>query len=842
MISDFKKHLLQLIFFALAIVFLLFLFVKQQPINSNGTHHLLTSELRELQSLDIELSESVLQHNYKLFHNYDGVVGTMQRMHALSSTLLRNLQRGLFPNTPEIKQALSEIQQSIQLKASALESFKSSNAASKTSLIYLPTTVEDIQKQLHSSDTLQHDQLDHLLMDTMLLITNRGHFESETINNNIFAFEQSIPDFPEHIKASAILSIRYAKNILNNEKNIKELLLQLSSQKKTRLGIKLEQLYLTYYQQQQDSASRYRLFLLLTAMLVLAYAFYAYYKMIGKADQLRIAATAFEAQESFIITDVDGVIQRVNQAFTEITGYSAEEVVGHTPRMIKSGRHNLDFYKKMWGCIERTGAWQGEIWDRRKNGEIYPAWLSITAVKGTDGAVTHYVGSHLDTTERKASEDRIKNLAFYDSLTGLPNRRLLVDRIEQELACSARSGQQGALLFIDLDNFKTLNDIHGHSIGDLLIQQVAQCLTFCIRKGDTIAHIGADEFVVVLKDLGVEPIEAAEKVETIGENILNTIDRSYQLADHEYQCTASIGANLFLGHQISHEELIKQADIAMYQAKKAGSNTLRFFDTNMQTAINAHASMLSELRNALSGKQFNLYYQIQVDSSGQALGAESLIRWIHPERGMISPADFIPLAEETGLILPIGSWVLQTACAQLNQWENNELTRDLTLAVNVSAKQFQQADFVVGVQNALLASGANPSNLKLELTESTVLDNVEDVIIKMNEIKELGVTFSMDDFGTGYSSLQYLKHLPLDQIKIDQSFVRDITANENDVSIVQTIIAMTYVLGFDVIAEGVETKIQKEFLDQHGCHNFQGYLFGKPMPIDEFEALLKQSG
>ena len=841
MISEFKKHLCQLIFFALAIVFLLFLFVKQQPINSTNTHHLLTSELRELQSLDIKLSESVLQHHYQLFHNYDGVVATMQRMQALSSTLLQNLQRGLFPDTPEIKQALSEIQQLIKLKTSALEEFKSSNAASKTALIYLPTTVGDIQKKLHNSDALQHEHLDRLLMDTMLLITNRGHVQSETLSNDISAFEQAIPDLPEHIKASAILSLRYAKNILNNEKSIKELLLQLSSKKENRLGIKLEQLYLDYYQQQQELASHYRLFLLLTSMLVLGYAFYAYYKMIGKAEQLRIAATAFEAQESFIITDVDGVIQRVNQAFTEITGYSAEEVVGHTPRMIKSGRHNIDFYKKMWGCIERTGAWQGEIWDRRKNGEIYPAWLSITAVKGTDGTVTHYVGSHLDTTERKASEDRIKHLAFYDSLTGLPNRRLLVDRLEQELAYSARSGQQGALLFVDLDNFKTLNDTLGHSIGDLLLQQIAQCLTSCLREGDTVARIGGDEFMVVLKDLGEESIEAAEKVETVGENILTSLNRPYQLAEHEYQCTASIGANLFLGHQTSQEELMKQADIAMYQAKKAGSNTLRFFDTDMQTAVNAHASMLSELRKALSGQQFHLYYQIQVDSSGRALGAESLIRWIHPERGMISPADFIPLAEETGLILPIGSWVLQTACAQLRQWQNNTLTRDLTLAVNVSAKQFQQADFVVGVQNALLASGANPSKLKLELTESTVLDNVEDVIIKMNEIKELGVTFSMDDFGTGYSSLQYLKHLPLDQIKIDQSFVRDITANENDVSIVQTIIAMTYVLDFDVIAEGVETKIQKEFLDQHGCHNFQGYLFGKPMPIDEFETLLKQN-
>jgi len=841
MISEFKKHLLQLIFFSMTIVFLLFLFIKQQPINSADIHLSLTSELRELQSLDIELSESVLQHHYQLFHNYDNVVATARRMQTLGIALLQNLHNGSFPNTPELKHELEEIQRRIKLKTSALEEFKSSNATSKTALIYLPTTIKDIQNQLRNTGALQHEQFDRMLTDAMLLITNRGDAVSEILKKDIIAIEQAIPNLPEHTKTLAALSLHHTRNILEHENAIKKLLLQLSSQHETRLGVKLEQLYLDYYQQQQDSASRYRLFLLLTAILVLTYAIYAYYEMIGKSEQLRIAATAFEAQESFIITDANGVIQRVNQAFTKITGYTADEVIGHTPRIIQSDRHNADFYKKMWDIILRTGFWQGEIWDRRKNGEIYPAWLSISAVKNVDGDITHYVGSHLDTTERKASEERIKHLAFYDSLTELPNRRLLIDRINQALASSARKGQQGALLFVDLDNFKTLNDTRGHSIGDLLLQQVAQCLTSSLREGDTVARIGGDEFVVLLENLGEQSIEAAEKVEMIGINILNTLNRSYQLAGYEHQCTASIGANLFNGHQSSQEELMKQADIAMYQAKQAGRNSLRFFDPEMQIAIDAHASLLKDLHMALEKQQFHMYYQIQVDSSGQALGAEALIRWIHPERGMVSPAEFIPLAEETGLILPIGLWVLQTACAQLKQWQNNDLTRDLTVAINVSAKQFQQSNCVAEVQNALMATGANPANLKLELTESTVLDNVENVINKMNEIKKLGVSFSMDDFGTGYSSLQYLKQLPLDQIKIDQSFVRDITANENDVSIVQTIIAMTYVLGFDVIAEGVETEIQQKFLDQHGCHNFQGYLFGKPMPIEEFEALLKQN-
>jgi len=557
-------------------------------------------------------------------------------------------------------------------------------------------------------------------------------------------------------------------------------------------------------------------------------------------EQLRIAAVAFETHQGMMITDANSVILRVNKGFTETTGYTAEEAVGQTPRLLKSGRHDADFYRVMWETIKRTGGWEGEIWDRRKNGEVYPKWLTISAVNGEDGVVTHYVGSHIDITERKYAEEEAKNLAFFDPLTKLPNRRLLLDRLQQAMASSARNGRQGALLFIDLDNFKILNDTLGHSIGDLLLQQVAKRLTSSVREGDAVARIGGDEFVVMLEDLSNQDLEAAAQTEAIGEKILHNLRQSYQLAKNEHLSTASVGAVLFNGHQQAIEDLLKQADIAMYQAKKAGRNMMRFFDPKMQETINALVILEAELRKALETHQFHLYYQIQVDSSGRRLGAETLIRWAHPERGLVFPAQFIPTAEETELILPIGQWVLETACAQLKAWEQDALTRDLILSVNVSARQFHQSDFVARVQAAVQLHAINPRLLTLELTESMLLENIEGTIANMNALNEIGVQLSLDDFGTGYSSLQYLKHLPLDQLKIAQSFVRDIAVDSNDKAIVRTIIAMAKSLNLDVIGEGVETEEQQQFLLDSGCTHYQGYLFGKPVPIEQFEASLKQ--
>lgn len=553
---------------------------------------------------------------------------------------------------------------------------------------------------------------------------------------------------------------------------------------------------------------------------------------------LNIAATAFESQEGILVADANSKILRVNSAFTEITGYSKEEVIGKNPRILSSGRHDAGFYSTMWESLNTSGVWKGEIWNRRKNGEIYPEYLTITAVKDQSNNVTNYVASLADITHRKTAEQEIKNLAFFDPLTQLPNRRLLLDRLQQALSSCSRSGKTGAILFIDLDNFKNLNDTLGHDIGDLLLKGVAQRLESCVREGDTVARLGGDEFVVLLADLSKIPLESAKQTELIGEKILVELNEPYQLGQFECHSTPSIGVSVFADHKIKIDELLKQADIAMYQAKKEGRNTLRFFDPKMQESISTRANLEIGLRRALSDGQFQLLFQPQVDRSQRVIGAEALIRWQHPERGRISPLEFIPLAEETGLILPIGQWVLDTACAQLKAWEKTAVTRDLVLAVNVSAKQFHQFDFAAQVKATIERYAIEPTHLKLELTESMLQINIDDTISIMMALKQMGVRFSLDDFGTGYSSLQYIKRLPLDQLKIDRSFVNEIISDVGDKAIVTTIIAMAHSLNINVIAEGVETDGQRLQLIELGCVHFQGYLFGKPMTIEAFNDLL----
>lgn len=555
--------------------------------------------------------------------------------------------------------------------------------------------------------------------------------------------------------------------------------------------------------------------------------------------ELRIAATAFESQEGILVLDSAHNILRVNRAFSRITGYPAELVIGKDPRELKLDMQRITDYAEMWDAVDADGAWEGETLIQAIDGRLFPVHLAISAVTDQDGKLKNYVASFIDISLLKAAAEEIERLAFYDALTGLPNRRLLQDRLKHALAISARSGRPGALLFIDLDNFKMLNDTLGHDMGDLLLQQVARRLSACVREGDTVARLGGDEFVVMLTELGEEKHDALAQTEIVANKILATLTSPYLLKEHEYRNSPSVGAVLFRDHEFDIEALLKQADIAMYQAKKAGKNTVRFFDPQMQANINARMKLEADLHRALAENRFLLHYQPQVGKNRVVFGAEVLIRCLHPESGLIPPKDFIALAEEIGLISQIGQWVLETACRQLKQWEADPKTRHLQLAVNVSPRQFRQADFVDSVVQILREIAIEPSRLKLELTESLVLDDIEDTIVKMHALRGFGVHFSMDDFGTGNSSLSNLRKLPIAQLKIDQSFVRDILDDPDDTVIVQTIIAMAKNLGMEVIAEGVETGAQRAFLEQHGCDAFQGYLFGKPMPIADFEALLR---
>ena len=562
----------------------------------------------------------------------------------------------------------------------------------------------------------------------------------------------------------------------------------------------------------------------------------------------KLSLAVEQSPESIVITDLKNNIEYVNEAFVRVTGYTRDEVLGADPRILSSGKTPPETYRALWGAITQGQVWQGEFINRRKDGSEYTESAVIAPVRNKNGVITHYLAIKQDITDKKQAEAEIHNLAYFDPLTNLPNRRLLMDRLGQALIASNRSGAFGALLILDLDNFKTLNDTQGHDIGDQLLIEVAHRLTANVRQEDTVSRLGGDEYVVMLEGLSLDEQSAANQAEMIAEKVRLALSTPYVLEGVEqlHRSTASIGMTLFHGLNDSTDVLLKQADVALYQAKDAGRNKLRFFNPAMQAAIDTRTAMESALRQALSKNEFLLYYQPQVDEYGRVVGAEALLRWQRPgmetnsgkNSGMVSPADFIPLAEETGLILPIGEWVLHTACAQLMAWAGDARTRDLQLAINVSARQFHQVDFVHQIATCLSRSGINPSRLKLELTESVVLDNVEEVISRMQEIKALGVNFSLDDFGTGYSSLSYLKRLPLDQIKIDQSFVRDLTIDANDAAIVRAILAMSQSLGLNVIAEGVETRAQHDFLHDNGCKAFQGYLFGKPMPIAEWETHL----
>lgn len=545
---------------------------------------------------------------------------------------------------------------------------------------------------------------------------------------------------------------------------------------------------------------------------------------------LRIAATAFESQEGMLVMDAGMVILRVNRALTRITGFTAADLVGQAAELCC--RNSL---KEAIASARCTGAWKGELQSYRKNGAAYPARFSVTAVQNDAGATTHYVGTLFDITERKAAEAAIEHYAFYDPLTGLPNRRLLLDRLQQTMKAKARSGHGGALLFIDLDDFKTLNDTRGHSAGDRLLQAVAKRLLECVRDSETVARFGGDEFVILVEDLGENPDQSAVQVAALGERILSAFAEPCVLDGAPYLNTLSIGVALFTGvGDSSVDEVLKQADLALYGAKAAGKHALRFFDPNMEAMLTARIQLEKDLHTGLRQDEFALHYQPQVDIDGRLTGMEALVRWQHPTRGPISPAEFIPVAEEIGLILPLGRWIMEAACAQLVAWTGRGAPR-LTMSVNVSIRQFRQPNFVEQVLAAIHSAGVDPRGLKLELTESLLADDMEDTISKMNALKKSGVSFSLDDFGTGYSCLTYLKRLPLDQLKIDQSFVRHLLEDPNDAAIVRTIVALTETLGLEVIAEGVECEAQREFLKNQGCLAYQGYLFGRPLSAAEFE-------
>jgi len=545
-------------------------------------------------------------------------------------------------------------------------------------------------------------------------------------------------------------------------------------------------------------------------------------------ESQRLSAVALETQQAIVITDAQEKILRVNQAFTLLTGYQPEQVLGQTPRFFKSGHHDAAFYAQMWHDIASKGSWHGEFWNKKADGTIYPIEQMITAVKNPQGQITHYLAAFSDLTTFKQSEERIHQLAYYDPLTGLANRRMLDEQLAATMRDSGKSNSYCALMFIDLDHFKRLNDTLGFAMGDELLRQVARRISKHVRASDTVVRQAGDDFVVLMRGLGSKQDAAITQAQHMAENILQAIGNPFQLFEHKYMITASIGISLFRGQAAPVEELLKRSDIAVYQAKAEGRHSIRFFEPQMQETASKRGKLELELRRAVLEQHFVLHYQIKVNYQGQLHGYEALLRWQHPEWGMVPPMEFIALAEDSGLIIPIGNWVLREACRTITRWQQDEGKRNLVLAINISARQFASHDFVNEVRSILAEFRIPPGTLEMELTESLLLESIDDAINIMTELKSLGIRLALDDFGTGYSSLNYLKDLPLDCLKIDQSFVRDMLNNADDAAIVETVITLAKSLRLSVIAEGVEQPEQAEFLYRLGCDLLQGYFYGRP--------------
>lgn len=554
---------------------------------------------------------------------------------------------------------------------------------------------------------------------------------------------------------------------------------------------------------------------------------------------LRLAASAFETHDGIVITDAEGKILRANRAMYAITGYSHGELNGRKPTFFARDVH-AGKMTELQSTLALDGRWRGEIQERRKSGETFPLDVSLSAVTGENGYITHYVAHCRDLTSHKRNEERILFHAHYDALTELPNRRLMLDRLQQELARTQRHNHKSAVLFINLDRFKSVNGLLGHAVGDALLKQVANRLLHAIRTEDTVARVAGDEFVILLSELANDANPAAQQARIVAQKISSALSRPYQLNGQKLHCTASIGIVLFpVAEQTSDaEELLRQAEIAMYRAKQSGTSVIEFYEPGMQALTQNFLVLENDLRGALERRELALHYQPLVNSSGAVIGAEALIRWHHPLRGLVSPADFIPIAEETGLILPIGQWVLNNACAQLAKWQATRGdTQTFTMAVNVSPRQFRQESFVTSVLDAIAQNGIPHNALTLELTEHMLINDIQETAKKMRILSTNGVQLAIDDFGTGYSSLRYLKNLPLNILKIDQSFIRDITTDAGSAAIVMSVISMAKHLGLKVIAEGVESLGELDLLKQHGCQLYQGYYFSGPVPGDEFTRL-----
>ncbi|MCL1861175.1 MAG: EAL domain-containing protein [Proteobacteria bacterium] len=807
-------------------------------------------KLRDLRQVDARVDADVLAIRFELHKNYDTLSQGINHFDALLEQLYAPPHFLSDSDAEKVRRRVEEFGQLVKQKEERIGIFLQENAILRNSTRYFPTAVKNFigpttAPRLHADlDTLSSSVMTYLVSnDESLLPVISGHIESirrENIN---------LP--PQ--------SVRMLDNILDHvyiiikSKRAVDLILHETALIPTNNGI--EKIIEAFNDGRENAVNRshvYRVLLFISALLLAFYLTLLFIRLnrvtlaLQNANRdleqridelyrvqsnLRLYSTLFNsAAEGMVITDANTRILIANPAFTAITGYSAEEIQSRSPSMLSSGRHTRTFYNDMWKTLERCGKWQGEIWNRRKSGERYPEWLSIAVVYDEKGNAAHYIGVFSDITERKKNEAHIQHLSLFDPLTNLPNRLLMREKLNEAISQSQRvDNRHTAVLFANLDRFRNINDTLGNELGDALLQQVAERSQSMLRTTDTVSRLGSDEFVFILPDIG-QPQDAAG----IARKLLACIGHPYLLGGHNITITASIGIALSESDGITAAELLRNADAAMSRAKEDGRNNFRFYSADMNVTTLGDLLLENQLRNAIEHNELELFYQPKVDSStGILKGAEALLRWRHPEYGTIPPSRFIHLAEESGLIVPIGAWVLRTACRQIREWREAGLPV-VPVAVNLSAQQFLQSDLLAQVSDSLEAAGIEPELLELELTESILMRNVDRTVDILSCLRRMGVSLSIDDFGTGYSSLSYLKQFEVNFLKIDRSFVAGIQGMDTGGSIAIAIIGLAHALGLKVVAEGVETDEQSCFLLEHGCDIFQGYLFSRPVPASDF--------
>ncbi|MDD3519372.1 MAG: EAL domain-containing protein, partial [Chromatiales bacterium] len=824
---------------------------------STDAHHEYTRKLRELRQADTELNAAMLTSRFGVDRDFDLIVATVGRLHGLIDALNEVPRYLPAADGQRVAATMATYRLHQQDKALLIDDFKREMSVLRNSLAWFPIVAERLIAGVEHRPEFARE-----VGSFSRGVLSFAQTPDPTLGDDLERRRQRLLALGQtQDRATAELlqnTLLHAGVIVERKPVLDALTRDILEQPTAALAERMSLEYAHGFERATRRAHHFRLALYILALMMVGYLALTTLRL-GRASQdlarsnrdleahlsalqrtqteLRLYATVFtNATEGMMITDAASRIVAVNPAFTTVTGYTQEEVVGQMPSILRSGRQGDDFYREMWQTLQREGQWQGEIWNRRRNGEVYPEWLSITTVFDQSGSPTHYIGVFSDISDRKEAEARIHHLAYHDALTNLPNRVLLHDRLGQAILQSRRSGRRSAVLFLDLDRFKNINDSLGHEVGDMLLVTVARRCLDAVRETDTVTRQGGDEFVIVLPD-----IEHTQDAALVARKILAALESPIKAGAHELTVTGSVGIALHPEDGQTVSMLLRNADAAMYQAKANGRNGFQFYSADMNTASLGGLLLENQLRSAIERDELLLYYQPKFDArSSRIVGVEALLRWRHPELGLTGPERFIPVAEESGLILPIGEWVLRAAARQLRAWLDQGHP-PVVMAVNISAHQFRQQD-LPGLTRALLAEYRLPPQLlEFELTETLLMHDVGQAVDTLADLRKLGVQLSIDDFGTGYSSLAYLEQFDVHTLKIDRRFISDIRADDGRIGarsdaggkIAVAVIALGHSLGQQVVAEGVETAYQRDFLLQHDCDQLQGFLFAPPLPASE---------